>query len=310
MGAVPEFGKALLSEVGAPKTNNITTFTEVQLKDPDGKLSIPDGVAVVERPSKTWRCLFEVKTSDMPLKPEQVVRYLDMAKQHNFDAVVTISNQLTASPTHSPVSVSGKKTKKVALRHLSWWKVLTEAVVQHRFRGVADHDQAWILGELIAYLDHEASGAGGFRDMGDKWVAVRKGARNRTLNATDAGVRDVAERWGQLVQYVCLGLSQDLGRDVRVKGIKPVAARAKTLADDGKLTAAIYVPDCGGADHGRSRPVCAACDDQRVGGRAGAGWGAQADQVDSETAGRGTGRSERGCCVRQPERQKRDDDSC
>ena len=246
MAAVPEFGKALLSEVGAPKTNNISTFTEVQLKDPDGKLSIPDGVAVVKRPSKTWRCLFEVKTSDMPLKSEQVVRYLDMAKQHNFDAVVTISNQLTPSPAHSPVTVSGMKTKKVALRHLSWWKVLTEAVVQHRFRGVADPDQAWILGELIAYLDHEASGAGGFRDMGDKWVAVRNAARSGTLNATDPGVREVVERWGQFVEYLCLGLSQDLGRDVRVKGSKPAEAGAKVLEKDSTLTATINVPDAVG----------------------------------------------------------------
>ena len=65
MGAVPEFGKALLAEAGAPK-GRITTFTEVQLKDADGKLSIPDGVAVVERGAKTWRCLVEVKTSDAP----------------------------------------------------------------------------------------------------------------------------------------------------------------------------------------------------------------------------------------------------
>ncbi len=48
MAAVPEFGKALLAEVGAPK-GRIATFAEVQLKNADGKLSIPDGVAVVER---------------------------------------------------------------------------------------------------------------------------------------------------------------------------------------------------------------------------------------------------------------------
>jgi hypothetical protein len=54
MYAVPDFGRALLSEVGAPK-GHVTTFTEVQLKDPDGKLSIPDGVAVVERGKTTWR---------------------------------------------------------------------------------------------------------------------------------------------------------------------------------------------------------------------------------------------------------------
>jgi hypothetical protein len=55
--------------------------------------------------------------------------------------------------------------------------VITETIVQHRFRGIDDPDQAWILGELIAYLDHEKSGASGFQDMGDKWVKVRDAER-------------------------------------------------------------------------------------------------------------------------------------
>ena len=76
--------------------------------------------------------------------------------------------------------------------HLSWWRIITEAIVQHRHRGVSDPDQAWILGELIAYLDDERSGASGFQDMGENWVKVRNGAGDGTLRAADAEVRDVA----------------------------------------------------------------------------------------------------------------------
>lgn len=246
MGAVEEFGRALLSDVGAPK-GRVSTFTEVQLKGPDGKLSIPDGVAVVERGKTSWRCLIEVKTSGAPLRPEQVNRYLDMARQHNFDAVVTISNQITSSSNDSPVDVDKRKTKNVALRHLSWWRIVTEAVVQHRHRGVSDPDQAWILGELIAYMDHEASGAGGFQDMGEKWVGVRNGARDGTLRASSAGARRVAERWEQFVQYLALGLSQDLGRDVQVRRRgNDVDPSVKRLAETGRLSASLRVPDAVG----------------------------------------------------------------
>lgn len=42
MRAVPEFGRALLVGLGTPR-GRIETYTEVQLKDADGKLSIPDG---------------------------------------------------------------------------------------------------------------------------------------------------------------------------------------------------------------------------------------------------------------------------
>jgi hypothetical protein len=56
----------------------------------------------------------------------------------------------------------------------------------------------------------------------------------------------VAERWQQFIEYLCLGLSQDLGREV-----KPVRRRGaderseavvKALAETGKLTASVRVP--------------------------------------------------------------------
>jgi hypothetical protein len=224
-GAVPDFGHALLGELGAPR-GRITTFAEVQLKDADGKLSIPDGVIVAERGSKRWRALVEVKTGSAALQPEQVGRYLEMARAHGFDAVITISGQITARATDSPVAIDKRKLKRVSLYHVSWWRVITEAVLQHRFRGVSDPEQAWILGELIAYLDHENSGASGFQDMGSGWVRVREGARQGTLRAADKEVRTVAERWEQFIDYLALGLSQDLGREV-----EPLRPRKQTLTD-------------------------------------------------------------------------------
>jgi len=249
MRAVPEFGHALLRELDAPKSPVIETFAEVRFKDPGGKAVIPDGALVCRRGRKVWTCLVEVKTAGAALRPEQVSTYLDVARENGFDGVLTISNQITASSAESPISVDGRKLKRTALWHFSWWRVLTEAIVQHRYRGISDPDQAWILGELIAYLDSAASGAGGFEDMGDKWVAVRKAAHDGTLRQNDAEARTVAERWEEFSQYLRLGLSQDLGRSVvssRPRG-QSTAARleesVKHLAADGALVAVLRVPD-------------------------------------------------------------------
>jgi hypothetical protein len=157
-----------------------------------------------------------------------------------------------AAYTETPVSVDGRKLRKVALYHVSWWQILTEAIIQHRHRGISDPDQQWLLGELVAYLDHERSGASGFQDMGDKWVSVRQAAANETLRASDPEAREVAERWEQFIDYMCLGLGQDLGRDV-----KPVRSRTTTadsrhdgtvrsLAETGKLKGSVRVPDAVG----------------------------------------------------------------
>ena len=88
--------------------------------------------------------------------------------------------------------------------------------------------------------------------MGENWVKVRNGAGDGTLRTGDADVRDVAARWDQFVEYLCLGLGQDLGRDVRP--VRPrkqttagrLEAHARALAEDGMLDSAIRVPDAAG----------------------------------------------------------------
>jgi hypothetical protein len=251
MGAVPQFGRAILDHVGAPG-GRLQTFTEVRFLDDDTRLSIPDGALVVERGKTRWVCLVEVKTAGAQLRQDQVERYLVLAIANGFDAVLTISNQITASPLESPLVIDAKKTKKVALRHLSWWQVMTEARVQYKHRGISDPDQAWVLGELIAYLDHERAGAGGFEDMGERWVAVRDGAREGTLKSSDPAVQDIATKWEQLVGYLALGLTQDLGRQVEpawARNIDSAQRRTlhvKSLVDQGKLLATIRVPDAAG----------------------------------------------------------------
>jgi hypothetical protein len=207
----------------------------------------------VERGNKRWSALVEVKTGGAELSGEQVGRYLDMAREHGFDCLITLSNQITSSVTEAPIVVDGRKLRRVRLYHLSWWRVVTEAVLQHRFRGISDPDQAWILGELIAYLDHENAGAGGFQDMGERWVRVRDAARDGSLRASDPEVRVIAERWEHFLDYLALGLSQDLGTDVTVaRGRKQssserVDAGIQQLVASGSLAGTLRVPDAIGA---------------------------------------------------------------
>jgi len=251
MGAVPDFCRAMLSGMKAPK-GSISTFTELRFKDEDEKLHIPDGAVVIERGKNRWGCLVEVKTGAAPLESDQVSRYLDLAREHGFDGLLTVSNQIRSDPKALPYSVDKRKLRGLKAYHLSWWRVLTEAIVQHRFRGIEDPDQAWILNELIRYLDDGNSGASGFEGMGRAWVRVRESARNRTLRASDSEARTVAARWEQFVEYLCLHLSQELGVDVRHQRPRSknpeerVAALTDRLAESGILGCSIRVPDAVG----------------------------------------------------------------
>src|SRR5690606_2304881 len=149
MSSVKEFGRVLTRPLGAP-AGHVESFIEVPFEI-GGRRIFPDGLIRVRRGSKTWTALVEVKTGTNELTTEQLENYLDIARDRGFDTLITISNQLPPVPGVHPTTVDRRKLRRVALHHWSWTEVLTHAVLQKEHRGVADPDQAWILGELIRY---------------------------------------------------------------------------------------------------------------------------------------------------------------
>ncbi len=126
--------------------------------------------------------------------------------------------------------------------------------MQKVHRGVADPDQAWILGELIRYLEHPRSGALEFEDMGTSWVTVREAVAAGTLRASDKATAEVASRWDQLIRYACLRLGRQLGIEVQPalsrKELAEPALRAQalvdTLATQGVLEGGLRIPNAVG----------------------------------------------------------------
>jgi hypothetical protein len=229
MSSVREFGRALTKPFGAP-AGTLETYIEVPFALGDKRL-YPDGLIRVSRGQKVWTALVEVKTGTNQLATEQLENYLDIAREQGFDAVLTISNEIPAVAGQHPTKVDKRRLRKVELHHLSWTQVLAEAVMQKEFRGIADPDQAWILGELIRYLEHPRSGALEFDDMGESWVTVREAVKAGTLRATDKGVSEVAARFDALLRFASLSLGRRLGAEVT-----PVLSR-KELADPTLRTA-------------------------------------------------------------------------
>lgn len=248
MSAVSEFGRVLTKPLGAP-AGRLQTYVEVPFVLGERKL-FPDGLIRVSRGQKTWTALVEVKTGENSLVAEQIENYLDIAREQGYDAVITISNEIPPVPGQHPTAVDKRKLRKVALHHLPWTKILSEAVLQKEFRGVADPDQAWILGELIRYLEHPRSGAMEFSDMGASWVPVRDAVKAGTLRANDKGVKEVAARFDALLRYACLSLGRQLGAEVTPvlsrKELADPAVRTQTLVAGlvrgGHLTGAIRIP--------------------------------------------------------------------
>lgn len=217
--AVRDLSLAMLAPVGASRAQRaeVRCYTEVPLKLSAGKTSSrPDGLVQVTYGKSTWTALVEVKTGSGQLTAEQVNGYWDIAREQGFDAVITISNEIAAGDgVHPTEGLKVKSNSKVQVHHFSWAAIRSMCEVLKEHHGVADPEQAWILGELIRYLRHPNSGANAFDDMGGDWVSVRDGARDGSLRKSDPAVREIVRRWDQLLRYGALRLESSIGQPVR-----------------------------------------------------------------------------------------------
>ncbi|MFC4942527.1 TerD family protein [Pseudonocardia sp. GCM10023141] len=252
MMAVRDFGRALVARFGGP-AGSVEAYLEVPFKL-DERTVIPDGVIRVARAGRIWTALLEVKTGVAALRNEQIERYLDLARQQGYDAVVTLSNDLAPVGDLHPLRIDGRKLRKVALHHISWSEVLHEAQMQLAHRGLDDRLQAWVLAELIRYLQHPASGAAGFDDMGAAWVPVRDAVAASTLRPSDSKIGTVVSSWEKLIRHVSLTMTSTLGVAVtpvqprklaRDHGARSQAAAAE-LSGSGTLSATLRIPGAAG----------------------------------------------------------------
>jgi hypothetical protein len=230
----------------------VDTYVEVPFKSAN-KPCRPDGLIRVQHGSKPpWVALVEVKTGDANLSAEQINEYWEIAREHGFDAVITVSNDLAPAEGVHPVDgLRVRANSKVKVHHWSWFSILTAASVERDHRGVDDPEQSWILNELIRYLEHPNSGAGKFGDMGESWTAVRDAARDGTLSKRTPGVDDFVSRWDQLMRYLSLRLSSETGATVhpvlskahRDNSSKRTADLIESLSTSGTVGGTLRIPN-------------------------------------------------------------------
>lgn len=250
--AVRPLGRAITARAGGP-AGPIETYLEVPFQLGEQRF-IPDAVVRISRGNRIWTALIEVKTGGADLRREQVEAYLRIARREKFDAVLTISNEITSDADIHPVEVTTAMTKGVRLVHLSWSEIMHDIRMLLAHHDFEQQLSMWILSELQRYLQHPRSGTVSFNDMGPAWVQVREAVAAGTLGAGDRKTAPVVTSWNRLIRHVCLRLTASLG--IPVKQVLPRRLKidpvlrdeeiARRLADDGALTATIRIPDAAG----------------------------------------------------------------
>ncbi len=198
--------------------SRIECHTEIIFPNTEGS-DRPDGLIILRKSGKIiWTALIEAKIGNSELNEDQISRYLEIAREHKINAVITISNQFAALPTHHPVKVNKKLTRSVDLLHWSWTFLRTQADYQLRVEEDIDMEQAYILQEMVRYFDDKSSGVKTFDRMNKEWknVCLKVKNQERLLKSSDE-VENTVSAWHQQQRDISLMMTTKLGSPVVIK---------------------------------------------------------------------------------------------
>lgn len=201
---------------------------------------------------REWKALVEAKVGNSDLELQQVEGYLDLARENEIDALITISNQFAAVPNAHPLQLSHSARKRVQLYHWSWMHILTEATLLLTNDDVDDRDQRFVLNEMVRFLTHQSAGVKGFDQMPAAWTELVNSAQaGAAPSPNTTQTRETIGAWHQVVRDLSLTMSRQIGVEVSPKipreHLKDLEARAKAdavkLCEEQCLSATLAVPD-------------------------------------------------------------------
>ena len=198
MSVVRPLAESILTQCGTRmgKRAVLETYTEVTFSTADGNENRPDGVLRLTAGRSTWTALVEAKVDKAELDAEQMERYARTAREFGVDAILTLSNQLVALPTHIPYALPKRLARHVECFHISWVSILTEASILLRdkeamdpgtaldatrggsLRGAPEFGCAAFRSDERSVATHRARGEQG---TGARPLIARRGAYGRQL---------------------------------------------------------------------------------------------------------------------------------
>ena len=213
---INEFKILLMKPINIRTNGKLYVYTEVDFNQVSNGERI-DGLLIIVRSGIIQEAvLFEMKNKSDELNKNQLLTYLNIAKEVGINNFITVSNQFVVIPTQYPIDI--KTPKGVNLYHFSWSYILTIAhiLLFENKTNIEDIDQVEIMKEVVAYYEHKISGVYGFSQMKPGWkVVVEKIISGTHLNSNDQNVIETVESWLQEEKDLALILSRSLGLFVK-----------------------------------------------------------------------------------------------
>lgn len=267
--SIPAFAKALLATLGQSTSSRtmVLGFTETRFQSKDSAPDCrPDGLLLLMRGSRTvWSALIEAKIGQARLDEEQLRRYVAVARANQIPAIITISNQFAALPTHHPIRLPRSLVRNVQLFHWSWMHVLTEALLLMGSKDLENPAERYILAETIRYFSHPSVGASTHDQMNPEWrELVGKVQTGAPIPKSSDLVTRTVEAWHQETRDLALLMTRQLGQTVTLRLNRGQQRDpAVRLKDDVERLLASYRLECAFSVPNAAAPITLRCDLRR-----------------------------------------------
>jgi hypothetical protein len=213
ISVIPNFAKIILEKAGAKvgKRTKISCYSEVVFKGYEDDR--PDGLVVVKNGNNTWLALIESKIGNAKHDIDQLNKYVKICKDIGARTLITISDQYAINPAHHPTFTPGGRTKKyLDVIHFSWLSIISYAQTSIHEKSVTDVEQAYLLQELIRYLQDPKCKVKTELRMHSDWpVVCAEIQNNNKLKKSSQHVENTTRSWHQLLRYLAIQLTMKTG---------------------------------------------------------------------------------------------------
>lgn len=239
LSAVEPLRKTLLGSIGFRLKKRGVTFSakvHPEFSTKSASKDIPDGMLVIQQ-DKPWSALIEVKIKKADLNQNQLERYLQCVKEFGAKALITISNELCASPTLPPLRLvsSDKSLRRIAHYHWSWKYIQNTVSQLLRNNDDLSESDKFLLSEFLFFLRNPSSGVLGFTRFSRNWSELVQRIEVRG-NPSQEDYESVVSDWHQESSEIAIILTEHLGLETQeVINISGNKIAEKRLNEDVKL---------------------------------------------------------------------------
>ncbi len=205
----------------------------------------PDGLLICNRGKSDWAAFVEAKAGKSPIRPEQIVDYLELASVLGVGTLITISNEFARIPTELPYHIAAAKRRKANIFHFAWSDIRTFLSLQLSNSQLHEIETK-VLDECLKFFWEPTSGIQTYDSMPQAWPKfVEASGTSLGFGTNTHGITEILHGWVQERRDLCSKLVHELHEEVELghqAGLRADAElRLKTdkkkLADDYQLSA-------------------------------------------------------------------------